>query len=77
MVRSVAEAAGWAEPLQRAVRRALRTVRPGRQRRGPSVYHPWMPAALVLGGWLMARAGALVPAGWAARSHTAAALRTE
>lgn len=42
-----------------------------------AVYHPWVLVPLILGGWLMATAGALLPAGWAAKIRTAAALRTE
>ncbi|WP_188307017.1 ABC transporter permease, partial [Streptomyces sp. CBMA123] len=42
-----------------------------------AVYHGWVPAPLLLGGLLMAVGGALLPAGWAARMGTAAALRTE
>jgi putative ABC transport system permease protein len=33
--------------------------------------------AFVLGGVVLAVAGALLPAGWAARTRTATALRTE
>ena len=42
-----------------------------------AVYHMWVLVPLVLGGWAMATIGALLPAGWAAKIHTAAALRTE
>ncbi|GAA2376813.1 FtsX-like permease family protein [Dactylosporangium salmoneum] len=41
------------------------------------VYHPPLLAALALGGLAIALAGALLPAGWAARTGTARALRTE
>ena len=46
----------------------------------PSLQHVYAPAelaALALAGLMIALAGALLPAGWAARSRTAAALRTE
>ncbi len=42
-----------------------------------AVYHLPLLAPLVLGGLLIATAGALLPAGWAARARTATALRTE
>ncbi|MFI9361409.1 FtsX-like permease family protein [Kitasatospora sp. NPDC053057] len=42
-----------------------------------AVYHGWVVAPLLLAGLLMAVGGALLPAGWAARTGTAAALRTE
>jgi putative ABC transport system permease protein len=41
------------------------------------VYHPIELAVLVLGGLVIAGAGALLPASWAARTRTATALRTE
>ena len=41
------------------------------------VYGPVMLAALALGGPVIALLGALLPAGWAARTRTAVALRTE
>ncbi len=41
------------------------------------VYGPVMLAALALGGPVTALLGALLPAGWAAKTRTAAALRTE
>ncbi|MBU2666055.1 FtsX-like permease family protein [Actinoplanes bogorensis] len=41
------------------------------------VYGPVLLGALALGGPLIALAGALLPAGWAARTRTAVALRTE
>ncbi|MGI5239922.1 FtsX-like permease family protein [Dactylosporangium sp. CA-139066] len=41
------------------------------------VYHPPVLVPLLLGGLLIAVGGALVPAGWSARSGTAAALRSE
>ncbi|MFF5228926.1 ABC transporter permease [Dactylosporangium sp. NPDC000521] len=41
------------------------------------VYAPLMVLPLVLGGLVIACAGALLPAGWAARTRTATALRTE
>jgi putative ABC transport system permease protein len=41
------------------------------------VYHGWELAALAFAGFVIAVAGALPPAGWAAHSSTAAALRTE
>ena len=42
-----------------------------------NVYHPAELAVLALGGVVIAAAGALLPASWAARSATAAVLRTE
>ena len=42
-----------------------------------NVYGVWELAALALAGLAIALAGALLPAGWAARSRTAVALRTE
>jgi putative ABC transport system permease protein len=42
-----------------------------------NVYGPGELAALALAGLLIALAGALLPAGWAAQSRTASALRTE
>jgi putative ABC transport system permease protein len=41
------------------------------------VYRPAELGALVIGGLLIAVSGALVPAGWAARTQTVTALRTE
>ena len=42
-----------------------------------AVYHLPVLVPLVLGGLVIATAGALLPAGWAARTRTATALRTE
>jgi putative ABC transport system permease protein len=42
-----------------------------------NVYHSWELAVLALGGVAIAVAGALLPAGWAAGTRTASALRTE
>jgi putative ABC transport system permease protein len=42
-----------------------------------AVYHLPVLVPLVLGGLVLATAGALVPAGWAAKARTATALRTE
>ena len=42
-----------------------------------SVYGPVQLTVFVVGGLLLAAAGALLPAGWAARTRTATALRTE
>ena len=42
-----------------------------------SVFGPWQLAVFALGGLVLATAGALLPAGWAARTRTATALRTE
>ncbi|MFI6154453.1 ABC transporter permease [Kitasatospora sp. NPDC051170] len=41
------------------------------------VYTPWVVLPLLAGGIAIALLGALLPAGWAARSRTATALRTE
>jgi putative ABC transport system permease protein len=41
------------------------------------VYVPWELVLLALSGLVIAAAGALAPAGWAARTRTAAALRAE
>jgi putative ABC transport system permease protein len=41
------------------------------------VYHPGLLLPLAFGGLVIALAGALLPAGWAARSSTTRALRTE
>ncbi len=41
------------------------------------VYRPWEIALLALAGLVIAVAGALAPAGWAARTRTAFALRAE
>jgi putative ABC transport system permease protein len=41
------------------------------------VYVPWELVLLALSGLVIAAAGALAPAGWAARTGTAAALRAE
>jgi putative ABC transport system permease protein len=41
------------------------------------VYHAWPLALLGLGGMVIAVLGAMLPAGWAARTRTAIALRTE
>ena len=41
------------------------------------VYAPWVIVLLALAGLVIAVAGALAPAGWAARTSTAFALRTE
>jgi putative ABC transport system permease protein len=41
------------------------------------VYQPWELALLALAGLFIAVAGALAPAGWAARTRTATALRAE
>jgi putative ABC transport system permease protein len=41
------------------------------------VYHPPMLVPLLFGGLVIAIAGALLPAGWAARTRTARALHTE
>jgi putative ABC transport system permease protein len=46
----------------------------------PSVlnaFRPWEVVLLALSGLVIAVAGALVPAGWAARTRTASALRAE
>jgi putative ABC transport system permease protein len=42
-----------------------------------TVYGPAQLTAFALGGLALAAAGALLPAGWAARTRTATALRTE
>jgi putative ABC transport system permease protein len=42
-----------------------------------SVYQPAQLALLALSGLVIAVAGALLPAGWAARTRTAFALRAE
>ena len=42
-----------------------------------NVYHGWELAALALAGTMIAVAGALLPAGWAAGMRTASALHTE
>jgi putative ABC transport system permease protein len=42
-----------------------------------AIYHPPLLVPLILGGLVIATAGALLPASWAARTTTAAALRTE
>jgi putative ABC transport system permease protein len=42
-----------------------------------SVYQPWEFLLLALAGLLIAVAGALGPASWAARTRTAFALRAE
>jgi putative ABC transport system permease protein len=42
-----------------------------------TVYGPGQLTVLALGGLVLAAAGALLPAGWAARTGTATALRTE
>ena len=42
-----------------------------------SVYQPWELVLLALSGLVIAAAGALIPAGWAARTRTAFALRAE
>jgi putative ABC transport system permease protein len=42
-----------------------------------AVYSPPLLSGLFLGGLVIAVAGALLPAGWAARTSTARALRTE
>jgi putative ABC transport system permease protein len=42
-----------------------------------SVYRPWELVLLALSGLLIAVAGALAPAGWAAKTRTAVALRAE
>jgi len=42
-----------------------------------TVYGPAQLTVFALGGMLLAAAGALLPAGWAARTRTATALRTE
>ena len=42
-----------------------------------TVYRPVQLVLLAVGGLMLAAAGALLPAGWAARTRTATALRTE
>lgn len=42
-----------------------------------AIYHLPVLVPLILGGLVIATAGALLPAGWAARTRTATALRTE
>jgi len=42
-----------------------------------NVYHPWELVLLALSGLVIAVVGALLPAGWAARTRTAFALRAE
>jgi len=42
-----------------------------------NIYHPGELVLFGLGGLLIAIVGALLPAGWAARTRTATALRTE
>jgi putative ABC transport system permease protein len=42
-----------------------------------AVYRLWVLLSLIVGGWVMATAGALLPAGWATKIRTATALRTE
>jgi putative ABC transport system permease protein len=42
-----------------------------------NVYHGWELTALALAGAVIAMAGALLPASWAARTRTASALRAE
>jgi putative ABC transport system permease protein len=42
-----------------------------------TVFGGWELAVFALGGMVLATAGALLPAGWAARTRTATALRTE
>jgi putative ABC transport system permease protein len=42
-----------------------------------SVYRPWELVLLALSGLVIAAAGALAPAGWAAKTRTASALRAE
>ena len=42
-----------------------------------TVYHPLVLVVLALSGLVIAVAGALLPAGWAARARTASALRAE
>lgn len=43
----------------------------------PALLGIWLIAVLALGGLVIAVAGALLPAGWAARIRIATALRTE
>jgi putative ABC transport system permease protein len=42
-----------------------------------AIYHLPVLVLLILGGLVIATAGAMLPAGWAARSSTGTALRTE
>lgn len=42
-----------------------------------AVYRPWELAVLALAGMVLAAAGAMLPAGWAASTRTASALRAE
>ena len=42
-----------------------------------NIYHPAELVLFGLGGLVIAVLGALLPAGWAARTRTATALRTE
>ena len=42
-----------------------------------NVYQPWELVLLALSGLVIAAVGALIPAGWAARTRTASALRAE
>jgi putative ABC transport system permease protein len=42
-----------------------------------NVYQPWALVLLALSGLVIAAVGALIPAGWAARTRTASALRAE
>ena len=42
-----------------------------------NVYRPWELVLLALAGLVIAVAGALAPASWAARTRTAFALRAE
>jgi putative ABC transport system permease protein len=42
-----------------------------------AIYHPPLLLPLILGGLVIAIAGAILPAGWAARTRTATALRAE
>jgi hypothetical protein len=42
-----------------------------------NVYQPWELVLLALSGLVIAVVGALIPAGWAARTRTASALRAE
>jgi putative ABC transport system permease protein len=62
---------GWVLP---AMGRAAGTSIP---RADIDVYHPTILVPLAFGGLVIALAGALLPAGWAARSSTTKALRTE
>ena len=42
-----------------------------------TVYQPWELAVLALAGLVIAAAGAMLPAAWAARARTVAALHAE